>query len=286
MSFLDAERGLNEEIRKVQQNRADLEDSMMEILRNLEKRQIELERAHQDLERLLAEQRNNTTSLRGDVQNLTQQQQETEAEIQRCRNEIQRIEAACKVCIQETGLCEQRRSHLSSEYDMLMRKERLRIEYMEQTQALNKQAMEEIEKALLEVEESKKTILKDKEKIQAEIDKCAGAIRKFLEADRDRKQQMNDFQNKRKIILDGMNSMLSNQEDLKKIIEEVRQPVSRVLSYYNRSYASVAPASAYKSFEISDKSFEKSSYSTSYYSSEGSFPKYRLFKLWDILNQY
>mmetsp|Transcript_38645 Transcript_38645/g.121787 ORF Transcript_38645/g.121787 Transcript_38645/m.121787 type:complete len:260 (+) Transcript_38645:157-936(+) len=259
---------------------------MMEILRNLEKRQIELERAHQDLERLLAEQRNNTTSLRGDVQNLTQQQQETEAEIQRCRNEIQRIEAACKVCIQETGLCEQRRSHLSSEYDMLMRKERLRIEYMEQTQALNKQAMEEIEKALLEVEESKKTILKDKEKIQAEIDKCAGAIRKFLEADRDRKQQMNDFQNKRKIILDGMNSMLSNQEDLKKIIEEVRQPVSRVLSYYNRSYASVAPASAYKSFEISDKSFEKSSYSTSYYSSEGSFPKYRLFKLWDILNQY
>ena len=71
--------------------------------------------------------------------------------------------------------------------------------------------MEEIEKALLEVEDSKKTILKDKEKIQAEIDNCAGAIRKFLEADRDRKQQMNDFQNKRKIILDGMNSMLSNQ---------------------------------------------------------------------------
>eukprot|EP00960_Hanusia_phi_P058301 763843-Hanusia_phi.AAC.2 len=135
--------------------------------------------------------------------------------------------------------------------------------------------MEEIEKALQEVEESKKSILQDKEKIQAEIDRCAGAIRKFLESDRDRKQHMNEFQNKRKIILDGMNSMLSNQEDLKKIVEEVRQPVSKVLSYYNRSYASVTPASSYKSFEISDKSFEKHSYSTSYYSSEPAIPNYR-----------
>ena len=207
MSFLDAERGLNEEIRKVQQNRyrgSFLFPSTIYLFTGLTwkilwwrfweiwKRDRSSWRGHtrftslihpkglalkslQDLERLLAEQRNNTTSLRGDVQNLTQQQQETEAEIQRCRcvgrsvrviwwqrfqtemkfNGLKLLAKSAskkldcvnsggkwgRTCIEGGWFWQNPRSHLSSEYDMLMRKERLRIEYMEQTQALNKQAV-------------------------------------------------------------------------------------------------------------------------------------------------
>eukprot|EP00960_Hanusia_phi_P058302 763843-Hanusia_phi.AAC.3 len=66
-----------------------INDLQAKIEEDFDKWQISLTSAKhgrkQNLEKLLAEQRNNTTSLRGDVQSLTQQQQETEAEIQRCR---------------------------------------------------------------------------------------------------------------------------------------------------------------------------------------------------------
>jgi hypothetical protein len=49
---------------------------------------------------------------------------------------------------------------------------------------------------------------------------------------------------------------------MRKLIEEVRQPVSKVVSFYNRSYATTAPAKSFNAFEYSDKNLDKAGFPT------------------------
>ena len=47
------------------------------------------------------------------------------------------------------------------------------------------------------------------------------------------------------------------QDGMRKLVEDVRQPVSKAVSFYNRSHASTAPAKSFNAFEYSDKNLDK-----------------------------
>ena len=47
---------------------------------------------------------------------------------------------------------------------------------------------------------------------------------------------------------------------MRKLVEDVRQPVSKAVSFYNRSHASTAPAKSFNAFEYSDKSLDKAGF--------------------------
>jgi hypothetical protein len=49
---------------------------------------------------------------------------------------------------------------------------------------------------------------------------------------------------------------------MRKLVEDVRQPVSKVVSFYNRSHASTAPAKSFNAFEYSDINLDKAGFST------------------------
>lgn len=47
------------------------------------------------------------------------------------------------------------------------------------------------------------------------------------------------------------------QDGLRKLVEDVRQPISKAVSFMNRSHAATAPAKAFNAFEYSDKNLDK-----------------------------
>ena len=49
---------------------------------------------------------------------------------------------------------------------------------------------------------------------------------------------------------------------MRKLVEDVRQPVSKAVSFYNRSHASTAPAKSFNAFEYSDKNLEKAGFAS------------------------
>ena len=48
-----------------------------------------------------------------------------------------------------------------------------------------------------------------------------------------------------------------HQDGLRKVVEDVRQPVSKTVSFYNRSHATTAPAKSFNAFEYSDKNLDR-----------------------------
>lgn len=50
---------------------------------------------------------------------------------------------------------------------------------------------------------------------------------------------------------------------MRKLVEEVRQPVSKAVSFYNRRHATTAPAKSFNAFEYSDKNLDKAGVSNS-----------------------
>jgi hypothetical protein len=44
---------------------------------------------------------------------------------------------------------------------------------------------------------------------------------------------------------------------MRKLVEDVRQPVSKAVSFYNRRHATTAPAKSFNAFEYSDKNLDK-----------------------------
>lgn len=52
-------------------------------------------------------------------------------------------------------------------------------------------------------------------------------------------------------------SVVVVQDGMRKLVEDVRQPVSKAVSFYNRSHASTAPAKSFNAFEYSDKNLDK-----------------------------
>ena len=49
---------------------------------------------------------------------------------------------------------------------------------------------------------------------------------------------------------------------MRKLVEDVRQPVSKAVSFYNRSHATTAPAKSFNAFEYSDKNLDKAGVSS------------------------
>ena len=43
-------------------------------------------------------------------------------------------------------------------------------------------------------------------------------------------------------------SVVVVQDGMRKLVEDVRQPVSKAVSFYNRSHASTAPAKSFNAF--------------------------------------
>ena len=52
------------------------------------------------------------------------------------------------------------------------------------------------------------------------------------------------------------------QDGMRKLVEDVRQPVSKAVSFYNRSHASTAPAKSFNAFEYSDKNLDKAGFAS------------------------
>ena len=44
---------------------------------------------------------------------------------------------------------------------------------------------------------------------------------------------------------------------MRKLVEDVRQPVTQTVSFYNRRHATTAPAKSFNAFEYSDKNLDK-----------------------------
>jgi hypothetical protein len=99
--------------------------------------------------------------------------------VQRCRNEMQRADAGRRAQDQETGLSDQRRGHIEAEYEMYLRKEQLRIDFVNESQTMHRNAMDEVEKAIAEVNQTRQRTLLEKEAIEQEIDRCNEAMNKF-----------------------------------------------------------------------------------------------------------
>ena len=117
--------------------------------------------------------------LRQEVAKLTERQQACESEVQRCRNEMQRADSGRRAQEQETGLSDQRRGHIEAEYEMYLRKEQLRIDFVNESQEMHRNAMDELQKAIAEVDQVRQRTLLEKETIEQEIERCNEAINKF-----------------------------------------------------------------------------------------------------------
>lgn len=117
--------------------------------------------------------------LRQEVAKLTERQQICESEVQRCRNEMQRADSGRRAQEQETGLSDQRRGHIEAEYEMYLRKEQLRIDFVNESQEMHRNAMDELQKAIAEGDQARQRTQLEKETIEQEIDRCNEAINKF-----------------------------------------------------------------------------------------------------------
>ena len=62
---------------------------------------------------------------------------------------------------------------------MYLRKEQLRIDFVNESQAMHHNAMDELEKAIAEIHAARTQTLQEKEAIEQEIERCNEAIKKF-----------------------------------------------------------------------------------------------------------
>jgi hypothetical protein len=92
---------------------------------------------------------------------------------------MQRADSGRRAQEQETVLSDQHRSHIEAEYEMYLRKEQLRIDFVNQSQEIHRNAMDELQKAIAEVDQVRQRTLLEKETIEQEIERCNEAIRKF-----------------------------------------------------------------------------------------------------------
>jgi CO dehydrogenase/acetyl-CoA synthase beta subunit len=92
---------------------------------------------------------------------------------------MQRADSGRRAQEQETVLSDQHRSHIEAEYEMYLRKEQLRIDFVNQSQEIHRNAMDELQKAIAEVDQVRQRTLLEKETIEQEIERCNEAINKF-----------------------------------------------------------------------------------------------------------
>ena len=83
---------------------------------------------------------------------------------------MQRADSGRRAQEQETVLSDQHRSHIEAEYEMYLRKEQLRIDFVNQSQEIHRNAMDELQKAIAEVDQVRQRTLLEKETIEQEID--------------------------------------------------------------------------------------------------------------------
>ena len=110
---------------------------------------------------------------------MTNRQQDCDAEIQQCRSEMQRAEAARRSQEQESSMSEERRAQVEAEYEACLQKEQLRMDFMQESQAMHQNAMEELDKAIGDIQHSASQTLLEKQNIEQEIERCVEAIKKF-----------------------------------------------------------------------------------------------------------
>jgi len=94
---------------------------------------------------------------------------------------MQRADAARRAQEQEMSLSDQRRGHIEAEYEMYLRKEQLRIDFVSESQTMHSNAMHELEKAIAEVDATRNQTLEERDAIDTEIQRCNEAIKKFQE---------------------------------------------------------------------------------------------------------
>ena len=214
--------------------------------------------------------------------------------------EIARVENLRKALEQETALSEQRRRQMEEEYEMLLRKEQLRADYVAELQKQQKQQMDELQAQIVEVNKKRNAISVENSKLEEEVARCNEAIKKFQELDTFRQKRAEEFRDKRHGLLEKFQELLImqvrhpifpisdeispailvhacdkrawgawsaarltrrglwcaavGQDGLRRMVEEVRQPVARSVSFFNRNHASVAPAKTFNAFAYTDKS--------------------------------
>jgi len=314
----ERDKNLMDQLKKLKTEKKDIEEDVRQMVLMMEDRRAELTKQREEYEQALAGQRSVSSQLRDEVAKLTQRQQSCETEIQNCRNDMQRADAARRAQDQEANLSDQRKGHIEAEYEMYLRKEQLRIDFVNESQTMHHNAMDELEKAIAEIHGARNQTLQEKEAIEQEIERCNEAIKKFQvsgpqaytmfhlvssslnslshraipaqELDKLRRQRADEFRDKRYDMLEKFTELLIaqvslspsplstaallswscssthsifiystpwRQDGMRKLVEDVRQPVSKTVSFYNRRHATTAPAKSFNAFEYSDKNLDK-----------------------------
>jgi len=261
--FQDRDKNLILQLNTLKTEKKDIADDIRQVVLVMEDRRADLTQQRQGYEQSLLGQRTISGQLRDEVAKLTQRQQVCESEIQRCRNEMQRSDGARRAQEQELSLSDQRRGHIEAEYEMYLRKEQLRIDFVSESQTMHGNAMDELQKAIAQVDATRNQTQQEKEAVETEIQRCNEAIKKFQELDKLRRQRADEFRDKRYDMLEKFTELLIQQDGMRKLVEDVRQPVSKAVSFYNRSHATTAPAKSFNAFEYSDKNLDKAGVSSS-----------------------
>lgn len=238
--FQDAETTLLDQLTKLKGDRAKYEQAISEVLLQHEQRRLQLVEQKEDIETSLSSQRNVSAQLRDEVAKLTSKLQQTEADVSATRTDISRIEASRRAHEQETSLSEQRRQAIETEYEMYLRKEQLRMDFVQEANQMHAQALEDLDKQIQVVGAQREETVNDKSGIDQEIKRCSEAINKFQELDRLRRQRADEFREKRYGLLEQFSELLVSQHGLRKTIEGIKKPVSVAVAFYDREIASIA----------------------------------------------
>ena len=209
--FLERDKSLAEQLDKLKTEKNDIEEEVRQMVLTMEDRRAELTKKREAFEADLAGQRKTSSQLREDVAKLTQKQQSWESEIERCRNDMQRADASRRAQDQEASLSEARKRHVDAEYEMFLRKEQLRLDFISESQSMHRTAMEELDKAIVDVNAASAQTLHEKEAIDQEIESCNQAIVKFQELEKLRKQRGDEFRDKRYDMLEKFTELLIMQ---------------------------------------------------------------------------
>lgn len=177
--FQDAETTLLDQLTKLKGDRAKYEQAISEVLLQHEQRRLQLVEQKEDIETSLSSQRNVSAQLRDEVAKLTSKLQQTEADVSATRTDISRIEASRRAHEQETSLSEQRRQAIETEYEMYLRKEQLRMDFVQEANQMHAQALEDLDKQIQVVGAQREETVNDKSGIDQEIKRCSEAINKF-----------------------------------------------------------------------------------------------------------
>mmetsp|Transcript_8317 Transcript_8317/g.20234 ORF Transcript_8317/g.20234 Transcript_8317/m.20234 type:complete len:734 (+) Transcript_8317:231-2432(+) len=251
--FHERERSLQDQLERLTSEKEQFDEMMKQVLNKLTIKQKELSKSKDDLEQGLAGQRQVSAKLRDEVAKCTAQQMAMEQDIVTCRANIQRLQSAKRASEQEQGLSEQRKVHIEAEFEMYLRKEQLRMDFVVEAQAMHKTEVEDLARRTVEVAQAREEAEAEKARVDAEIERCSEAIRKFQELDKIRRQRMEEFKEKRFEAINQFTELLVSQDQLRRLLEDTRIPVSQCVSFYSRSRATVANDFA---LEYSDKTLE------------------------------